>query len=125
MIADEQQERVIPDLVGDFLDVFPDELPGLPPQREVEFAIEVFPGTRPISKAPYRMPPVKLAELKTQVQELLDRGLVRPSTSPWGAPILLVKKKDGSQRLCIDYRELNQVTIRNRYPLPRLDDLFD
>nr|GFA10493.1 transposon Ty3-G Gag-Pol polyprotein [Tanacetum cinerariifolium] len=101
------------------------ELPGIPPVREVEFNIELIPGAEPISKAPYRMAPVELKELKDQLQELLERGFIRPSVSPWGAPVLFVKKKDGSMRLCIDYRELNKITIRNRYPLPRIDDLFD
>ncbi|KAL0540047.1 hypothetical protein IC582_024275 [Cucumis melo] len=112
-------------VVRDYPDVFPEELPGLPPHREVEFAIELEPGTVPISRAPYRMAPAELKELKVQLQELLDKGFVRPSVSPWGAPVLFVKKKDGSMRLCIDYRELNKVTVKNRYPLPRIDDLFD
>ncbi|KAL0562068.1 hypothetical protein IC582_002518 [Cucumis melo] len=112
-------------VVGDYPDVFPEELPGLPPHREVEFAIELEPGTVPISRAPYRMAPAELKELKVQLQELLDKGFIRPSVSPWGAPVLFVKKKDGSMRLCIDYRELNKVTVKNRYPLPRIDDLFD
>ncbi|KAL0541789.1 hypothetical protein IC582_021849 [Cucumis melo] len=112
-------------VVRDYLDVFPEELPGLPPHREVEFAIELEPGTVPISRAPYRMAPAELKELKVQLQELLDKGFIRPSVSPWGAPVLFVKKKDGSMRLCIDYRELNKVTVKNRYPLPRIDDLFD
>lgn len=93
--------------------------------REIEFTIEVAPGTQPVSKAPYRMAPVELKELKIQLQELLDKGFIRPSTSPWGAPVLFVKKKDGTMRLCIDYRELNKLTIKNKYPLPRIDDLFD
>uniref|UniRef100_A0A2N9GFR5 CCHC-type domain-containing protein n=1 Tax=Fagus sylvatica TaxID=28930 RepID=A0A2N9GFR5_FAGSY len=100
-------------------------LHGLPPEREVEFTIDLVPGTGPISKAPYRMAPAELKELKEQLQDLLDKGFIRPSASPWGAPVLFVKKKDGSMRLCIDYRELNKVTIRNKYPLPRIDDLFD
>ncbi|KAL0536802.1 hypothetical protein IC582_025764 [Cucumis melo] len=112
-------------VVRDYPDVFPEELPGLPPHREVEFAIELEPGTVPISRAPYRMAPAELKELKVQLQELLDKGFIRPSVSPWGAPVLFVKKKDGSLRLCIDYRELNKVTVKNRYPLPRIDDLFD
>ncbi|KAL0544204.1 hypothetical protein IC582_019317 [Cucumis melo] len=112
-------------VVRDYPDVFPEELPGLPPHREVEFAIELEPGTVPISRAPYRMAPVELKELKVQLQELLDKGFIRPSVSPWGAPVLFVKKKDGSMRLCIDYRELNKVTVKNKYPLPRIDDLFD
>ncbi|KAL0548854.1 hypothetical protein IC582_013330 [Cucumis melo] len=112
-------------VVRDYPDVFPEGLPGLPPHREVEFAIELEPGTVPISRAPYRMAPAELKELKVQLQELLDKGFIRPSVSPWGAPVLFVKKKDGSMRLCIDYRELNKVTVKNRYPLPRIDDLFD
>ncbi|GJT11547.1 putative reverse transcriptase domain-containing protein [Tanacetum coccineum] len=110
-------------VVREFADVFPDELPGLPPAREIEFGIELIPGAEPISKAPYRMAPVELKELKEQLQEMLENGFIRPSVSPWGAPVLFVKKKDGSMRLCIDYRELNRITIRNRYPLPRIDDL--
>ncbi|RVW37589.1 Transposon Ty3-I Gag-Pol polyprotein [Vitis vinifera] len=99
--------------------------PGLKGEREVEFTIDLAPGTTPISKAPYRMAPMELKELKIQLQELLDKGFIRPSVSPWGAPVLFVKKNDGSMRLCIDYRELNKVTVRNKYPLPRIDDLFD
>ena len=112
-------------VVREYPDVFPQELPSLLPEREVEFVIELAPGTKPISKAPYRMSLSELKELKVQMQELLDKGFIRPSASPWGAPVLFVKKKDGSLRLCIDYRQLNQVTIKNKYPLPRIDDLFD
>ncbi|KAL0540223.1 hypothetical protein IC582_024456 [Cucumis melo] len=112
-------------VVKDNPDVFPEELPGLRPHREIEFSIEMEPGTVPISRAPYRMAPTELKELKVQLQELLDKGFIRRSVSPWGAPVLFVKKKDGSMRLCIDYRELNKVTIKNRYPLPRIDELFD
>ncbi|KAA0053360.1 pol protein [Cucumis melo var. makuwa] len=112
-------------VVRDCPDVFPEELPGLPPHREVEFAIELEPGMVLISRAPYRMAPAELKELKVQLQELLDKGFIRSSVSPWGAPVLFVKKKDGSMRLCIDYRELNKVIVKNRYPLPRIDDLFD
>ncbi|GJU69683.1 putative reverse transcriptase domain-containing protein [Tanacetum coccineum] len=112
-------------VVREFADVFPDELPGLPPAREIEFGIELIPSAEPISKAPYRMAPVELKELKEQLQEMLENGFIRPSVSPWGAPVLFVKKKDGSMRLCIDYRETQSDTIRNRYPLPRIDDLFD
>ena len=111
--------------VREFMDVFPEELPGIPPDREIEFTIDLLPDAAPISKAPYRMAPLELKELKDQLQELLDKGFIRPNVSPWGAPILFVKKKDGSMRLCIDYRELNKVTIKNKYPLPRIDDLFD
>ncbi|KAL0551621.1 hypothetical protein IC582_010710 [Cucumis melo] len=112
-------------VVRDYPDVFSEELPGLPPHREIEFAIELEPGTIPISRAPYRMAPAELKELKVQLQELLDKGFIRPSVSPFGAVVLFVKKKDGSMRLCIDYRELNKVTVKNRYPLPKIDDLFD
>ncbi|KAJ0492843.1 putative nucleotidyltransferase, Ribonuclease H [Helianthus annuus] len=121
------EERKIEDLpvVREFADVFPEELPGLPPHRQVEFQIDLAPGAAPIARAPYRLAPGELQELSNQLQELLDRGFIRPSSSPWGAPVLFVKKKDGSFRMCIDYRELNKVTIKNRYPLPRIDDLFD
>nr|GEX79649.1 putative reverse transcriptase domain, aspartic peptidase domain protein [Tanacetum cinerariifolium] len=112
-------------IVSEFPDVFPDELPGIPSVREVEFNIKLILGSEPISKAPYRMAPIELKELKDQLQELLERGFIRPSVSPWGAPVLFVKKKDSSMRLCIDYRELNKITIQNCYPLPRIDDLFD
>ncbi|KAK9077569.1 hypothetical protein SSX86_005906 [Deinandra increscens subsp. villosa] len=112
-------------VVQEFKDVFPDDLPGLPPDREVEFKIELVPSAKPVAKAPYRLAPAELQELKTQIQELLDKGFIRPSVSPWGAPVLFVKKKDGSMRMCIDYRELNKLTVKNKYPLPRIDDLFD
>ncbi|KAA3460507.1 retrotransposon protein [Gossypium australe] len=110
--------------VRDFEDVFPEELPGIPPDREVEFGIDLLPGTALMSIAPYRMAPKELVELKAQIQELLDRGFIRPSVSPWGAPVLFVKKKDQTMRMCID-RQLNKLTIKNKYPLPRIDDLFD
>ncbi|VVA41697.1 PREDICTED: reverse mRNAase, partial [Prunus dulcis] len=112
-------------VVCDFPDIFPDDLPGLPPEREIEFTIELLPSTNPIYQTPYRMAPAELRELKIQLQELVDLGFIRPSVSPWGAPVLFVRKKDGTMRLCIDYRQLNKVTIRNRYPLPRIDDRFD
>ncbi|KAA3474098.1 DNA/RNA polymerases superfamily protein [Gossypium australe] len=112
-------------VVCEFLDVFPEELLGLPLIREFKFGIELVPGTTPISIAPYRMEPTELNELKSQLQELTDRGFARPSFSPWGAPVLFVKKKDGTMRMCIDYRQLNKVMIKNKYPLPRIDDLFD
>ncbi|KAL4010648.1 hypothetical protein IC575_030151 [Cucumis melo] len=112
-------------VVRDYPNVFPEELPGLPSQREIEFAIELEPGTVPISRAPYRMALAELEELKVQLQEFLDKGFSRPSVSPWAAPVLFVKKKDGSMRLCINYRKLNKVTVKNKYPLPRIDDLFD
>ena len=112
-------------VVRDFAEVFPDEIPEVPPEREVEFGIELVPGTRPVSMAPYRMSASELSELKKQLEELLEKNFIRPSVSPWGAPVLLVKKKDGSMRLCVDYRQLNKVTIKNKYPLPRIDDLMD
>ena len=112
-------------MVCEYEDVFPDELPGLPPHKDVDFVIELHPSTSPISTTPHRMAPIKLQELKVQLQELSDKGFIRPSTSPWGTPILFAKKKDKTLRLCIDYRQLNRVTIKNQYPLPRIDDLFD
>jgi hypothetical protein len=112
-------------VVCEYPDVFPDDLPGMLPDRDIEFIIELQPGTAPISKRPYRMPPNELAELKVQVQDLLDKGFIHPSASPWGCPALFVKKKDHSLRLCVDYRPLNAVTIKNRYPLPHIDILFD
>jgi hypothetical protein len=112
-------------VVNEFPEVFPDEIPDVPPEREVEFSIDLVPGTKPVSMAPYRMSASELAELKKQLEDLLDKKFVRLSVSPWGAPVLLVKKKDGSMRLCIDYRQLNKVKIKNRYPLPRIDDLMD
>jgi len=112
-------------MVCEFLDVFPDELPGSPPDRDVEFRIQLVPGTAPISRRPYTMPPNELAELKIQLQELLDKGLIPPSSSPWGCPALFVKKKDKSLWICVDYRPLNAVTIKNKYPLPHINTLFD
>ncbi|GAB2303215.1 hypothetical protein Dimus_038375 [Dionaea muscipula] len=119
----EQRLEDIP-IVNEFPDVFPEDLPGLPPDREVEFVIDLVPGTKPISKARYRMASIELKELHAQLQELLEKGFIRPSVSLWGAPVLFVKKK-GSMRLCIDYREINKATMKNKYPLPRIDDLFD
>ncbi|GJX80033.1 putative reverse transcriptase domain-containing protein [Tanacetum coccineum] len=104
---------------------FPEDLPGLPPARPVEFQIDLIPGAAPVARAPYRLAPSEMKELSEQLQELSDKGFIRPSSSPWGAPVLFVKKKDGSFRMCIDYRELNKLTVKNRYPLPRIDDLFD
>ena len=115
----------LPRVVCEFVDVFPEELPGLPPHRDVDFGIELHPGISPISMTPHRMEPVELQELRVQLQELLGKGFIRPSTSPWGASVLVAKKRGKSLRLCIDYRQLNRVTIKNQYPLPRIDDLFD
>ncbi|GJT99380.1 putative reverse transcriptase domain-containing protein [Tanacetum coccineum] len=112
-------------VIRDFPEVFPEDLPGLPPPRQVEFRIDLIPGAAPVARAPYRLAPSEMKELSKQLQELLEKGFIRPSSSPWGAPVLFVKKKDGSFRMCIDYRELNKLTIKNRYPLPRIDDLFD
>ncbi|KAJ0853329.1 putative nucleotidyltransferase, Ribonuclease H [Helianthus annuus] len=112
-------------VVREFPQVFPDDLPGLPPSRDIDFRIDLIPGANPVAKAPYRLAPSEMRELSNQLQELLEKGFIRPSTSPCGAPVLSVKKKDGSFRMCIDYRELNKLTIKNRYPLPRIDDLFD
>ncbi|KAJ9567836.1 hypothetical protein OSB04_003802 [Centaurea solstitialis] len=122
--AKEKQIQDIP-VVREFPEVFLEELPGLPPQRQVEFHIDLVPGVPPIAKSPYRLAPSEMQELSNQLQELLDKGFIRPSSSPWGSPVLFVKKKDGSFRMCIDYRELNKITIKNRYPLPCIDDLFD
>jgi hypothetical protein len=112
-------------VIEEFMDVFPEELPGMPPERGVELHIDLIPGIAPIAKRPYCMAPTELAELKLQIAELQQKGYICPSSSPWGAPILFVTKKDGSMRMCIDYRSLNEVTIKNKYPLPRIDDLFD
>jgi hypothetical protein len=112
-------------IVCEYPEVFPDDLPGMPPDRDIEFVIELQPGTAPISKRLYRMLPNELVELKIQLQDLLDKGFIRPSASAWGCPALFIKKKDNSLRLCVDYRLLNAVTIKNKYPLPRIDILFD
>jgi hypothetical protein len=112
-------------VVCEFPDIFPEDLPGLPPERDVEFVIELKPGTTPISRRSYRMPPNELAELKTQLQDLLEKGFIRPSSSPWGCPAIFVKKKDQTLQMCVDYRPLNEVTIKNKYPLPWIDILFD
>ncbi|GJZ10380.1 putative reverse transcriptase domain-containing protein [Tanacetum coccineum] len=121
---DEKRLKDIP-VVREFPEVFPEDLPGLSPVRQVEFQIDLIPGAAPVARAPYRLAPSEMQELSNQLQELSDQGFIQPSTSPWGAPILFVKKKDGSFRMCIDYQELNKLTVKNRYPLPRIDDLFD
>jgi hypothetical protein len=112
-------------IVSEFLDVFPEELPDMPLDHEIEFVIKLVPGVAPIFKRPYRMAAIQLAKLKEQLQELLDKGYVCPSASPWGAPVIFVPKKDGMQRMCVDYHSLNEFTIKNKYPLLRIDDLFD
>jgi hypothetical protein len=119
-----QEIQDIP-VVCEFPDVFPEDLPELPPERDVEFVIELKPGTSSISRRSYRMPPKELAKLKAQLQDLLEKGFIRPSSSPWGCPAIFVKKKDQTLRMCVDYRPLNEVTIKNKYSLPRIDLLFD
>jgi hypothetical protein len=111
-------------VLQEFEDVF-GEIPGLPPKRDIDFSIDLMPGAAPVSKTPYRMSTPELKELQMQLEELLKKGYICPSVSPWGALVLFVKKKDGTLRLCIDFRQLNKVTMRNKYPLPRIDDLFD
>ncbi|GJS81399.1 putative reverse transcriptase domain-containing protein [Tanacetum coccineum] len=126
-VEDKSERKRLEDvpIVQDFPEVFPEDLPGLPPTRQVEFQIDLVPGAAPVARAPYRLAPSEMKELSEQLKELSDKGFIRPSSSPWGAPVLFVKKKDGSFRMCIDYRELNKLTVKNRYPLPRIDDLFD
>ncbi|GKF03460.1 putative reverse transcriptase domain-containing protein, partial [Tanacetum coccineum] len=123
----EQKEKRLEDVhvIRDFPKVFPEDLPGLPPPRQVEFRIDLILDAAHVARAPYHLAPSEMKELSKQLQELLEKSFIRPSSSPWGALVLFVKKKDGSFRVCIDYRELNKLTIKNRYPLPRIDDLFD
>ena len=120
----EKQLEEVP-VVKDFSEVFSEDLQGSPPVRQVEFQIDLVPGAAPVAKAPYRLAPSELKELSEQLKELSDKGFIRPSSSPWGAPVLFFKKKDRTFQMCIDYRELNKLTVKNRYPLPRIDDLFD
>ncbi|GJT21853.1 putative reverse transcriptase domain-containing protein [Tanacetum coccineum] len=124
---DKSEEKRLEDvpIVRDFPEVFPEDLPGIPPARQVEFQIDLVPGAAPVARAPYRLAPSEMKELAEQLQELSDKGFIRPNSSPWGAPVLFVKKKDGSFCMCIDYRELNKLTEKNRYPLTRIEDLFD
>jgi hypothetical protein len=112
-------------VVNEFPDVFPEELPGTPQDRDIKFVIELKPGTAPIYNTPFRMTTPELAKLKEHIKELLEKGFICPNSSPWGAPVIFVSKKDGTQRLCMDYRALNEVTIKDKYLLPRIDDLFD
>ncbi|GKA42795.1 putative reverse transcriptase domain-containing protein [Tanacetum coccineum] len=125
--GDNSKEKRLEDvpIVQDFLEVIPKDLPGIPPARQVKFRIDLIPGAAPIARTPYQLAPSEMKELSNQLKEISDKGFIRPSSSPWGAPVLFVKKKDGSFRMCIDYRELNKLTVKNRYPLPRIDDLFD
>nr|GEX53156.1 putative reverse transcriptase domain-containing protein [Tanacetum cinerariifolium] len=120
---EQKKEDII--IVRNFLEVFADDLLGLPPNREIEFRIDLIPESIPVAKSLYRYAPSEMEDLSGQLKELQDNGFIQPSSLPWGAPILFVKKNDGSFRMCIDYRELNKLTIKNRYPLPRIDDLFD
>jgi hypothetical protein len=112
-------------VVNEFPDVVLEDLPGMPPDRDIEFVIELKPGTALIYKTPFRMTTLELAELKEHIKELLEKGFIHPSSSPWGAPMIFILKKDGTQRLYMDYRALNEVSIKNKYPLPMIDDLFD
>ena len=112
-------------MVCEFPDVFSEDLPGLPPVRDVEFTIELEPSTAPISRCLYRMAPKEQAEMKKQLEELLEKGFIRPSSLPWGCLAIVVKKKDGTLQMCVDYCPFNEVTIKNKYPLPRIDTLFD
>ena len=112
-------------VVCDFPDVFPEELPGMPPDRAVEFVIELEPGTAPISKYPYKIAPPELKLLKEQIDMYMEKGYIQPSSYAWGCPTLFVAKKDQTKRLVVDYRPLNEKTIKNKYPIPRIDDLFD
>nr|GEU47066.1 putative reverse transcriptase domain-containing protein [Tanacetum cinerariifolium] len=123
-VSKEKRVEDVP-VIRDFPEVFPEDLPGLPPPRQVEFRIDLIPGATPVACAPYRLVPSELKELSEQLKELSKKGFIRPSSSPWGASVLFVKKKDGSFRMCINYQELNKLTIKNKYPLPRIDDLFD
>ncbi|GJS95989.1 putative reverse transcriptase domain-containing protein [Tanacetum coccineum] len=126
-VEDKSEEKRLEDIpvVRDFPEVFPEDLPGVLPTRQVEFQIDLVPGAAPVARAPYRLAPYEMKELSNQLQELFDKGFIRPSSLPWGAPIFFIKKKDGSFQMCIDYRELNKLTVKNRYPFPRINDLFD
>ncbi|GKF70158.1 putative reverse transcriptase domain-containing protein, partial [Tanacetum coccineum] len=121
---EKKQIKDVP-IVRDFPKEFPEDLPRLPPTRPVEFQIDLILRAAPVARAPNRLALSEMKELSEQPQELSDKGFIRPSSSPWGAPVLFVKKKDESFRMCIDYCELNKLTVKNRYPLPRIDDLFD
>jgi hypothetical protein len=112
-------------VVKEYPNVFPEELPRMPPNRDVEFIIDLMPGTGPVAKRPYKMDIEELKELKKQLREQLDKGFIQQSSSSWGAPVLFVEKKDSSKRLVVDYRSLNEVTIKNKYPLPNINDLFN
>jgi hypothetical protein len=121
---DDSQGAEVP-VVSEFPDVFSEELPGMPPNHDTEFVIELMPGTTPIYKSPYRMATPELAEFKEHIKVLLEKGFIHPSSSPWGASVIFVLKKDDTQRLCMDYHALNEVTVKNNYPPPKIDDLFN
>ncbi len=127
IVEEHKEEPTVENILvaREYPDVFPAELPSMPEDREIEFIIDLVSRTAPVSKTTYRMAPTELKELKAQLQDLLDKGFITPSVSPWKASVLFVKKKNGSLRLCVDYRELNKLTIKNRYPLSRIHDLFD
>ncbi|GKD80916.1 hypothetical protein Tco_1347755 [Tanacetum coccineum] len=124
---DKSEEKRLKDVpvVQDFPKLFPEDLPGIPPIQQVEFQIDLVPSAALVARPPYRLAPSEMKELSDQLQELSEKGFIRPNSSPWGAPALFVKKKDGSFWMFIDYWELNKLKIKNRYPLPRIDDLFD
>ncbi|GJR07399.1 putative reverse transcriptase domain-containing protein [Tanacetum coccineum] len=126
-VKDKSEKKRLEDvpIVRDFPEVFPEDLPGLSSTRQVEFQIDLILGATPVARAPYRLAPFEMKELSEQLKELSDKGFIRPSSSPWGAPVLFVKKNDGSFRMCIDYQELNKLTVKNHYPLPIIDDLFN
>jgi hypothetical protein len=121
---DANQGPVVP-IVSEFPNLFPEELPGMPLDRDIEYVIDLVPGTAPIYKRSHRMATQQLAELKEHIKELVEKGYIHPSLSLWGATVIFVLKKDGTQRLCVDYRAPNDIIIKNKYPLPRIDDLFD
>jgi hypothetical protein len=121
---DASQGSEVP-MVNEFPDIFPKELPGMPPDRDIEFVIELKSDTASIYKTPLKMTTPELAKLKEHIKELIKKGFIHPSSSLWGAPVIFVLKKDGTQRLCVDYHALNEVTVKNKYPLPRIDDLFN
>ena len=131
MVVAKREKKSVAEMIqsilvaSEYANVFPDEVLGLPPSRDIDFTIDLIPGAGSVSMSPYRMAPAELAELKKQIEELMEKQFIRPSASPWGAPVLLVKKKDGSSRLCVDYRQLNKLTVKNKYPPPRIDDLLD
>jgi hypothetical protein len=124
-IGDDKPSLEYHPTLREYKDVFPEEVPSLPLRRDIDFSIELAPGGVSVSRTPYQMSTPELVELKVQLREMMDKGHIQPNVSPWGAAVLFVKKKDDTLRLCIDYRQLNKVTIKNKYPLPRIDDLFN